>query len=110
MRKCELQLHRSIVKIEDIDNAPVGKNPMSKFPSEIAKWLKLPNPAHYTGHSLCWTTATEFADSGSGKLAMKCQLQWSSDSIAEGYIAQSKKFKMQMASALAGEEVVTTSN
>lgn len=31
---------------------PLGKNPISLTPRDIAKWLNLENPSSYTGHAL----------------------------------------------------------
>ncbi|EEZ99467.2 hypothetical protein TcasGA2_TC000033 [Tribolium castaneum] len=43
---------------------PVGINTISKFPENIARFLCLPNPEEYTGHSFRRSSATLLADSG----------------------------------------------
>ena len=39
-------------------NQPIGKNKVGKMPHDIAKFLHLPNPELYTGHSFRRSSAT----------------------------------------------------
>jgi len=42
----------------------IGKNKIENMPKEIAKYLNLPDPQAYTGHSIRRTSATLLDDSG----------------------------------------------
>ncbi|KAF2897134.1 hypothetical protein ILUMI_09055 [Ignelater luminosus] len=42
----------------------VGINTFSKIPSNVAKYLSLPNPDHYTGHAFRRSSASLLGDSG----------------------------------------------
>jgi integrase len=62
--------------------AVLGKNTISKFPSEVALFLGLSDPELYTGHCLRRTGATLLAESGVSKLTLKLAGRWKSDTSA----------------------------
>ena len=49
----------------------IGKNKISKIPLKIASFLQLENPEEFTGHSLCRSSATIFANSGANMLELQ---------------------------------------
>lgn len=69
----------------------VGINTFGKIPSEIAAYLRLPNPERYTGHSFRRSSATFLADTGEEITNIKRLGGWKSTSVAEGYIEESEK-------------------
>lgn len=71
----------------------VGVNSFGKMPSEIAAFLKLPNPELYTGHSFRRSSATLLANSGEGITDIKRLGGWKSTAVAEGYIDESTTYK-----------------
>lgn len=71
----------------------VGVNSFGKMPSEIAIFLKLPNPELYTGHSYRRSSATFLADSGEGITDIKRLGGWKSTTVAEEYIDESTSYK-----------------
>ena len=87
---------------------PIGKNKISDMPKEIALFLKLENPNSYTGHSLRVTSATVMADEGANTLTLKRHGRWSSESVAEEYVRESKHNRGEAALMLAGASSVST--
>jgi integrase len=87
--------------------APMGKNTISGFPKEIATFLALENPNSYTGHSLRVTSATVLADEGANNLALKRHGRWTSESVAEEYVRNSKHSRIETATLLAGPSTTT---
>lgn len=85
---------------------PIGKNTISEFPKYIATFLKEKltsfnkDPNKFTGH--CWrrTAATWAAESGISLINLKRLGRWESDTVAQNYIANSKKQKRINAVAL----------
>lgn len=71
----------------------VGVNTFGKMPSEIAAFLRLPNPELYTGHSFRRSSATLLANSGEGITDIKRLGGWKSTTVAEGYIDDSTTYK-----------------
>ena len=59
------------------------------MPQEIAKFLALPNPNDYTGHSFRRTSATLLVDAGGNMESLKRHRGWKSGNVAERYIDQS---------------------
>jgi integrase len=87
--------------------SPMGKNTIAGFPKEIASFLGLEFPNSYTGHSLRVTSATVLADEGANNLALKRHGRWSSDSVAEEYVRNSKHSRVETATLLAGPGATT---
>jgi integrase len=82
-------------------NQVVGKHTISKIPFEIAKFLNLPNPTQYTGHSFRRTSSTLLANApGVDILDLKRHGGWKSTNVAEGYIADSLCNKIQTANKI----------
>lgn len=81
-------------------NQPVGRNIFAKIPSEIAKYLNLPNAGKYTGHSFRRTSATLLANSGADVLQLKRAGGWKSSTVAESYVAESVANKIEVANKI----------
>jgi integrase len=80
-----------------------GKNYFSNLPTQIAKFLNLPNANEFTGHALRRTAATLLANTGIDKLSLKRFGGWKSDSVCEGYIAESMDHKRKLAEAITAQ-------
>lgn len=78
-------------------NQVVGKGTIGRWPSKIAEYLKLSNPASYTGHSFRRTSATLLANKGVDILGLKRHGGWKSSSVAESYVEDSLQNKIQFA-------------
>ncbi|KAJ8979071.1 hypothetical protein NQ317_011472 [Molorchus minor] len=76
---------------------PVGINIFGKMPTDIARFLKLPNSELYTGHCFRRTSASLLADSGANLCAIKRHGGWKSSSVAEGYLEDSLENKKRIA-------------
>lgn len=72
---------------------PIGINKFGAMPKEIAKFLNLPDPDLYTGHSFRRTSATLLADSGADLLTLKRHGGWRSSTVAESYVEDSVRNK-----------------
>ena len=70
-------------------NQPIGINKFGSMPKEVAVYLNLPNADGYTGHSFRRTSATLLVDAGGDITTLKRHGGWKSNSVAEGYIADS---------------------
>ena len=79
-------------------NIVVGKHLLKAYPKKIATYLQLQEPDKYTGHSFRGSGATHLADSGATTLQIKRAGNWHSDGVVEGYVANSKRSKLQLAS------------
>ena len=79
---------------------PMGRNTIGCIPMEVAKFLDLPDATSYTGHCFRRSSATELADGGVSMTTLKRQFRWKSSSVAESYIAQSKKNKIDVGNHL----------
>lgn len=89
----------------------IGINSFGKMPSEIAAFLKLPNPELYTGHSFRRTSVTILADSGANITSIKRHGGWKSTTVAEGYIEESIANKKETSNKiLASDKVPSTSS
>lgn len=89
---------------------PVGINTIGKLPKDIAQFLKLSNPALYTGHCFRRSSATLLADSGADILKLKQHGGWKSSSVAEGYVENSIENKKRIASDILGESGASSSS
>lgn len=78
----------------------IGINTLSKIPSIIAKYLNLPQPNTYTGHTFRRTSASLLVDSGGDILKLKQHGGWKSTAVAEGYVDNSFNTKMDCASRI----------
>lgn len=100
----------------------MGKNKIADVPHEIARLLKLPDPANYTFHSFRRSSASMAADSGATSDQMMSFFNWKHPSMCQEYISTSKAAIKGMATKLSSktreeerkmaskEEVVETSN
>jgi integrase len=82
-------------------SSPIGINTIGKMPRIIAEYLKLPNPELYTGHCLRRSSITHLANAGGDLVTIKRHGGWRSSSVAEGYIDNSIKKKMEVAEMFA---------
>lgn len=82
---------------------PVGINTFGKIPTKIAEYLKLPNPAMYTGHCFRRTSATLLVNAGADILTLKKHGGWKSSTVAEGYIDDSIQNKVNISKKIASE-------
>lgn len=74
------------------------------MPKTVAIFLKIPNAQKMTGHFLQRTSATILANAGADILTLETR-KLKSNSVAEGYIADSRKTKLEIASTV-GDEVI----
>ena len=85
-------------------NGPTDRNigvySIGKFPKKIAEYLQL-DPTDYTGHCYRRSSATIGADSGLGLVGLKRLGRWKSDSVAFGYVEESKKSKIDIGNIFA---------
>jgi len=83
-------------------NQGMGRNTLSNVGKKIAEWLELSDVHRYTGH--CWrrSSATAMADAGATNMDLKRHHQWKSDSVANGYVDNSKCGKIRAAEMLSG--------
>lgn len=88
-------------------DTPLGKNSLREVPKMIATFLNLMNPQSYTGQCFRRTSATALADRGISLTNLKQHAGWKSDTVAEGYIANSKKMRRDIAEMLAPDQEET---
>lgn len=70
------------------------------MPQQIARYLKLPNPESFTGHSFRRSAATLIADYGANITTLKRLGGWRSTSVAEGYIEESVQNKAKISNII----------
>jgi hypothetical protein len=85
---------------------PYGKTKVSEVPKIVASFLGFPNPGQYTGHALRVSLATALADEGATSLCLKRHGRWKSDSVAEGYLRESKAALLETAGILTGKTLI----
>lgn len=90
-------------KLEKFVRMPIGRNTLAKIASQVALFLKKNNAEMFTGHSFRVSSATVLADAGISTINLKRHAGWKSDSVAEGYIRNSKKQKVETASLLSNK-------
>jgi integrase len=90
-------------------NANVGVNTMAAIPSKVAKFLNLPNPTEYTGHCFRRTSATMLAEGGADILTLKKHGGWRSSTVAEGYVDQSERRKVEISRLLFNKDTTNIS-
>lgn len=78
-------------------NQVIGKGTIGAWPRKIAEYLKLSNPAGYTGHSFRRSSATLLVNKGEDLLGLKRHGGWKSSCVAEGYIEDSVENKIKFA-------------
>jgi hypothetical protein len=76
---------------------PVDINNIGSIPSKIATFLNFPNPSQYTGHCFRRSSATLLANRGGDLLTLKRHGGWKSGTVAESYVADSLKRKINVA-------------
>lgn len=84
-----------------IHGQPIGRNWFSKtFPKIMAKALKIPNWEDFSGHSLCRTAATDYANEGATLPQLKAWGGWKSDKVPMRYVDNSHGMKINAAQKL----------
>lgn len=78
-------------------NQTVGINKFGKMPSNVAAFLRLPNPETYTGHCYRRSSATMLADAGVDITNLKRLGGWQSTKVAESYVDESMGNKKRIA-------------
>lgn len=78
----------------------IGINKFAGMGKQIAQFLNLSNPEMYTGHAFRRSSATLLIDAGGDITALKRHGGWRSTAVAEGYIDQSMKNKMDTANKI----------
>lgn len=88
----------------------VGINKFGKMPSDVAAFLKLPNPEQYTGHCYRRSSATTLADAGVNITNLKRHGGWLSTKVAEGYVEESIENKKDIAGKVLKSSNSTATN
>ena len=78
----------------------VGINQIGRWTTEMATFCGKDKPETFTSHCIRRSAATWLAESGASLPMMKIAGGWSSSSVAESYIARSKRTMVQLATAL----------
>ena len=86
----ESPLFRKIDDKWNLTKCVIGVNTISKVPSLIAQFLKLPNPELYTGHSFRRTSACVLANAGGSLLQVQALGGWRSPTVAQHYVTVCK--------------------
>lgn len=74
----------------------IGINSFGNMGKKLAGFLKLPEPALYTGHAFRRSSATLLADSGADISVLKRHGGWKSTSVAERYVEDSLEMKKKL--------------
>ena len=103
-------LHRFTKKAKS-RKAPLGQKYIANLVTLACKVLGK-DPFGYTGHAFRRSAATNLADAGVSFVNLKRHGQWQSDSVCEGYIANSKALQTERVQYLLPEKrrIATTSN
>lgn len=80
----------------------IGINSFGDMGKKLAGFLKLPEPALYTGHAFRRSSATLLADSGADISVLKRHGGWKSTSVAERYVEDSLEMKNKIAKLIHG--------
>lgn len=83
---------------------PVGIHTFGNMCKIIAAFLKLPYSAEYTGHCFRRSSASLLADSGVDLHTIKRHGGWKSDTVAEGYVENSRENKKRISVSILGEK------
>lgn len=86
-------------------SAVLGKNKLREIPKFIALFLGLEAPERFTGQCFRRSSATSLADSGISRTNLKRHGGWRSDTVAEGYLHDSKKMRVDIAEMLSENSV-----
>jgi integrase len=81
-------------------------NTLASYPKKIAEFLKLESPISYTSHAFRRSAATWMADNGIDLINLKRFGGWKSDSVAQGYVAESVGNKTKIARLLNEDSTV----
>ena len=73
---------------------------MGKIPSVITNYLGLEDPNSYTGHAFRRTSATLLVNTGADSLALKRHGGWKSTAVAEDYVENCLKIKIEFANKI----------
>ena len=85
-------------------NQPMGKHLLSKFPSNVASFLDLPNPSTYTGHAFRRTAANVMAEGGISSSLMKKHFNWRSENTSQKYLENTDNAKLSFSKMMKPNE------
>lgn len=88
----------------------MGKNTISKVPTEVAKLLAIEDPENYTFHSMRRSSATAAANSGASVQQLMDFYGWSNTNMPQEYVSSSKFNLKSMANKLQGESTSTSTS
>ncbi|KAJ3662712.1 hypothetical protein Zmor_007046 [Zophobas morio] len=88
----------------DLYRRYVALRPTNSPLSKIATFLKLENPAKYTGHSFRRSSATLLVNAGGDITSLKRHRGWESTKVAESYIQESFRERVKIAQTVFGDE------
>ena len=83
-------------------NQPIGINTLATYACKIAEFLELKDQKTFTSHAFRRSAATWVADSGVDIVNLKRFGGWRSDTVAQGYVANSVSVKQKLAVAVQG--------
>jgi hypothetical protein len=81
---------------------PVGINTLSKIPSVVADFLKLPESESFTGHSMRRTSASLLSNAGADLGMVQRHGRWKSTTVAQAYVEESISSKIDIAKKILG--------
>jgi Phage integrase family len=96
----KLKWSTDAVQVIQATKIVVGKNKMADYCKDIARYLGLPNPNSYTGHTLRRTAITWAANAGLPLSQIKCLSGHRSDTVVQGYIDTSDHMRNITAGAV----------
>lgn len=91
-------------------NQHVGINKIGEIPSMIAHWLGKEMFKSYTGHCFRRSSVTLLANAGGNMTAIKRHGGWKSTTVAEGYIEDSLKNKIEISNKILNCPTTSTFN
>ena len=87
-------------------NQSMGKNTIGHVGIDVATYLKLDNPARYTGHCFRRTAATLAADNDATTSELQRHFGWKDAKTAQKYIDNSEKGAKKMSSRITPNEEI----
>jgi integrase len=80
----------------------LGKSTLAETPRTVASYLDLPAAARYTGHGLRASGASFMVESGASSIELMNAGNWSSITVAEGYVRDSEAQQQRRCQQIAG--------
>lgn len=79
---------------------PMGIHYLRKISQDIARFLELPNPESYTGHTMRRTSATTLAETGASTSQLKKHFNWKNELTASKYIENTKGSMLKVSDSM----------